>query len=88
MSMSDRVCAYAGVDRGSQSHCIFLTDWRGRKIGQKIFDHNGEGLAEMADWLMQASRAEEPKRVFVAIEVPHGPVVEALIERGFVDPRD
>src|SRR5208283_3628782 len=40
-------------------------------------------LAEMAAFLMAASRAAEPGRVHVAIEIPHGPVVEALIERGF-----
>lgn len=49
--MSDRVCAYAGVDWGSQNHCVFLTDGEGRKIGQRGFEHSGEGLAEMADWL-------------------------------------
>jgi len=37
----------------------------------------------MAAFLMAASRAAEPGRVHVAIEIPHGPVVEALIERGF-----
>jgi len=81
--MSDRVCAYAGVDWGSQNHCVFLSDSEGLKIGERVFKHSGEGLAEMADWLMRTSRAEEPGQVFVAIEVPHGPVVEALIERGF-----
>ena len=37
----------------------------------------------MADWLLKTSGAEEPGQILVAIEVPHGPVVEALIERGF-----
>jgi transposase len=74
---------YAGVDWGSQSHCTFLTDDQGGKLGQKFFKHGGEGLAEMADWLMKTSGAENAAQVFVAIEVPHGPVVEALIERGF-----
>ncbi len=81
--MSDRVCAYAGVDWGSQVHCVFLTDDEGRKIGARTFKHSGEGLAEMAEWLMKSSRAEEAAQVFVAIEVPHGPVAETLIERGF-----
>jgi transposase len=81
--MSDSKRWYVGVDWGSQSHCVFLADDQGRKLGQKFFKHSGEGLAEMADWLLKTSRAEEPGQVFVAIEVPHGPVVEALIERGF-----
>jgi transposase len=81
--MSDPKRWYVGVDWGSQSHCVFLADDQGRKLGQKFFKHSGEGLAEMADWLLKTSRAEEPGQIFVAIEVPHGPVVEALIERGF-----
>jgi transposase len=75
---------YAGVDWASQSHHVFLTDGEGRKIGEKIFKHSGEGLAEMAAWLMAASRGSDPGRILIAIEVPHGPVVETLIERGFL----
>lgn len=74
---------YAGVDWASESHHVFLTDRDGRKIGEKIFKHSGEGLAEMAAWLMAGSGATDPHQIHVAIEVPHGPVVETLIERGF-----
>jgi transposase len=81
--MSETKRWYAGVDWGSQSHCVFLTDGPGRKLGQRFFKHSGEGLAEMTNWLLKTSAAEEAGQVFVAIEVPHGPVVEALIERGF-----
>ena len=74
---------YAGVDWASESHHVFLTDGTGRKIGEKIFKHSGEGLAEMAAWLLTASGAASSSQIYVAIEVPHGPVVETLIERGF-----
>jgi transposase len=74
---------YAGVDWASESHHVFLTDGNGRKIGEKIFKHSGEGLAEMAAWLLAASGAGNPNQIYIAIEVPHGPVVETLIERGF-----
>ncbi len=74
---------YAGVDWASESHHVFLTDGNGRKIGEKIFKHSGEGLAEMAAWLLAASGVDSPSQVYIAIEVPHGPVVETLIERGF-----
>ena len=75
---------YAGVDWASESHHVFLTDGNDRKIGEKIFKHSGEGLAEMAAWLLAASGAGTPSQVYIAIEVPHGPVVETLIERGFM----
>ncbi len=37
----------------------------------------------MAAWLLAASGAADASWIQVAIEVPHGPVVETLIERGF-----
>jgi transposase len=74
---------YAGVDWASESHHVFLADGNGHKIGEKIFKHSGEGLAEMAAWLLAASSAGSPSQIYIAIEVPHGPVVEALMEWGF-----
>jgi transposase len=81
--MTDERRWYAGVDWASESHHVLLTDGDGRKIGEKIFKHSGEGLAEMAAWLMATSGVAEPSQIHIAIEVPHGPVVETLIERGF-----
>ena len=75
---------YAGVDWASESHHVFLTEGTGRKIGEKIFKHSGEGLAEMAAWLLSASGGASSGQIDVAIETPHGPVVETLIERGFM----
>src|SRR5208282_1428103 len=81
--MTDERRWYAGVDWASESHHVLLTDGDGRKIGEKIFKHGGEGLAEMAAWLMAMSGVAEPRQIHIAIEVPHGPVVETLIERSF-----
>jgi transposase len=81
--MTDQKQWYAGIDWASESHHVFLTDGDGRKIGERVFRHGGEGLTEMAAWLMGASGALEAGQIQVAIEVPHGPVVETLIERGF-----
>ena len=81
--MTDQRHWYVGVDWASDSHHVFLTDADGRKIAERVFKHGGEGLAAMAAWLVTASGAAETDQVLVAIEVPHGPVVETLIERGF-----
>ncbi len=81
--MSDRKRWYAGVDWASESHHVRLIDEQGHDVGEKIFKHAGEGLAEMAAWLLATSGGAEPGQIDVAIEVPHGPVVETLIERGF-----
>lgn len=81
--MTEQKQCFAGVDWASETHHVFLTDNDGRKIAEKVFKHGGEGLAAMAAWLMAMSNADEAGHIRVAIEVPHGPVVETLIERGF-----
>src|SRR5205823_5647745 len=73
---------FAGVDWGSERHQVCLLDARGTTVGEREFPHSGEGLAELGDWLL--SMASAASMVAVAIEVPHGPVVDALIDRGFV----
>jgi transposase len=81
--MTEQKQCFAGVDWASEAHLLFLTDNDGRKIAEKVFKHGGEGHAAMAAWLMAMSNADEAGHIRVAIEVPHGPVVETLIERGF-----
>ena len=71
-----------GVDWASETHHVRLSDAKGRKVGERAFAHGGQGLAEMVAWILKLTGAT-PDAVFVAIEVPHGPVVESLMERGF-----
>lgn len=73
---------FVGVDWASETHHVCLLDAQGRKVGERAFRHGGAGLAEMAAWILAQSGAP-PEAVEVAIEVPHGPVVESLMERGF-----
>ena len=44
--------------------------------------YTGAGLAELGRWL--ANFTAETRNMAVAIEVPHGPVVDLLLDRGFV----
>jgi hypothetical protein len=71
-----------GFDWGSQEHVVSLCDKGGIKIGQRKFPHGGTGLTDMIAWLLKASGGK-PGEIHVAIETPHGPIVEALLERGF-----
>src|SRR3954452_7409954 len=77
----ETVSWFAGVDWGSERHQVCLLDAAGQVVGERAFAHGGAGLASLCDWLVSA--AGEPGRVAVAIEVPHGPVVDALLDRGF-----
>ena len=82
MAEEEIISWFAGVDWGSERHQVCLLDARGTTVGEREFPHSGEGLAELGDWLL--SMASAASTVAVAIEVPHGPVVDALIDRGFV----
>ena len=73
---------FVGVDWGSESHQVCVVDPTGTVLGERVFRHGGAGLAEMGDWIAAAAGAE-PDVTGVAIEIPHGPVVETLMERGF-----
>src|SRR3954469_12092574 len=77
----ETVSWFAGVDWGSERHQVCLLDAAGQVVGERAFRHGGAGLAALCDWLV--SVAGEPARGAVAIEVPHGPVVDALLDRGF-----
>jgi len=80
--MSDNVRFYAGVDWATEAHQVCLIDAGGKVIDERAFAHGGVGLAEMCGWLETTSGAE-PSAIVVAIETPHGPVVEILLERRF-----
>src|SRR6185295_14541618 len=63
-----------------ERHQVCLLDAAGQVVGERAFRHGRAGLAALCDWLV--SVAGDPGTVAVAIEVPHGPVVDALLDRG------
>jgi transposase len=73
---------WVGIDWAMQAHRICVLGEDGRLVAERSVDHTGTALGEFADWLTQLSSAN-PAETAVAIEVPHGAVVEALVERGF-----
>jgi hypothetical protein len=73
---------FAGVEWASENHRVRVMDTDGKRLGEHQFRHGGAGLAEMANWLI-ATRGSAPSMIYVVIEVPHGPIVETLLERGF-----
>src|SRR3954454_11196678 len=78
---SETKCWFAGVDWGSEKHQVCLLDVDGAVVGERAFRHDAAGLSALCDWLV--SVAGDAGAVAVAIEVPHGPVVDALLDRGF-----
>ena len=77
----ERLIWFAGVDWGSQKHQACLLDAAGVVVGEREFPHGGSGLVLLCDWLV--ALAGDASDVAVAIEVPHGPVVDTLLNGGF-----
>jgi transposase len=73
---------FVGVDWATEKHDLCLLDATGKILLERAFVNTGAGLAEMCDVLMAKANGVADA-VWVGIEVPHGPVVETLMERGF-----
>lgn len=81
--MSNQQRWFVGVDWATQEHVVCVIASDGTVLGERAFPHSGVGLAAMCDWLVEKTSAA-PEDVHVAIETPHGPVVETLLERRMV----
>jgi transposase len=73
---------FVGIDWGSQKHRICVMGRDGGVIEERWVDHSGSGLAELVDRLRRQT-ADSPATLAVAIEIPHGAIVETLVENGF-----
>ena len=73
---------FAGVDWASRTHHVCVVSGDGAQRQERTFRHGGAGLAGMADWIA-ARCGDSAANIPVAIEVPHGPVVESLMDLGF-----
>ena len=69
-----------GIDWGSQQHQVCIADREGRRTEATV-PHTSSGLAALVATLAALSPGA-PEQIAVAIEVPRGPVVETLLERG------
>lgn len=70
---------YVGIDWASDSYQVCVVDGAGTVLGEQQVEHSGEGVQQCIDWLLKWA-AGDASLVAVAIEVPHGAMVESLIE--------
>ena len=80
--MSHHVSWFAGIDLGDRKHRVHLTDAAGTFCGAATFPHGGGGIARLLSWLVEQTGAD-PGSIGVALEAPHGAVVDGLLDRGF-----
>src|SRR2546422_1009262 len=73
---------FVGIDWGAEKHQVCVLDGDRRRVGERVVEHDGASLTQLAAWLWALTRGQ-PQRVAVAIEVPRGAIVEGLLARGF-----
>jgi transposase len=69
---------FVGVDWGSREHAACAVDGTGKVIAERTFAHTPAALQELSGWVVEHGG----EGASVSIEVPRGPVVETLIDRG------
>jgi transposase len=69
----------SGIDWASDSYEVCVVDADGSVLGKKEVEHSGDGIQQCIDWLLQMAGGDASS-IAVAIEVPHGAMVESLIE--------
>ena len=80
--MEEEYRFYVGIDWGSQTHQACVLDHARGLVAERAFAHEGSAIAAFIEWLTELCGGN-PAQVAIAIEIPRGPVVEALVERGF-----
>ena len=73
---------FVGIDWGSETHHVCVVNSDSKIVEDRKVRQSADGLAEFLRWL-SALRADSTASIVVAIEVPHGAVVEVLLEHGF-----
>ena len=72
---------FLGVDWGGSQHAVALVNANGKVVHESTVAHEVEALRKTIDRVIELSGGKGD-RIAVAIEVPHGPVVETLLDRG------
>ena len=74
---------WVGIDWGQSTHQVCVIDAAGKVLRECAIEHTAAELHKVADWLIEHVGGVAA-RIAVAIEVPHGVIVETLLERGLV----
>jgi transposase len=72
---------YVGIDWASEAHQVCVLDASGKVLSERQVRHEAQALQALATALIEYAGGAAAA-VAVAIEVPHGAVVETLLERG------
>ena len=80
--MTETFQLFVGIDWATEAHQVCALNPHGEILGERSVLHSGPALGDLVTWLLQLAGGS-PAAVAIAIEVPRGPLVETLRERGF-----
>lgn len=72
---------YVGIDWAHAGHQVCIAEDDGQRLTERTVAHEAAALHALVDSLM-VQAGGQAEAIAVAIEVPHGVVVETLVERG------
>lgn len=70
-----------GIDWATEEHQIVVVDAERRPVDERKVAHSGAGIMSFVQWLR--TKSSDPASIGVAIEMPRGAIVEALVDAGF-----
>jgi len=73
---------FVGIDWGSREHRVVVLDDAGKQIRDWTIEHTGGEIADLVERLASLV-TNAVARCQIGIELKSGPIVEALLERGF-----
>ncbi len=79
LSDNNEYDVFVGIDWATESHTVCVLDRDRKVLAELDVLHDGAALAALADRLGKLAPVE---RIAVAIEIPRGPIVETMVERG------
>ena len=82
MKTDRREIVWVGIDWATEAHAVCVLDGSGARLAQFSIPNTLEGLSGLVTRLVEQCEGDRD-RLSVAIEVPHGPVVDVLLEAGF-----
>jgi transposase len=81
METATEIEFFVGIDWGSEAHQVCVLSAQREVLEELSVAHTGKAIRELADALVRRAGGDA-SRIAVAIETPHGAVVETLRDRG------
>ncbi len=82
MTDADGFAFFVGIDWGSQAHQVCVLNAQGQQLAQRQVLHTAAALEDLLGWFEKLTGGAR-NSIAIALEVPRGPLVEMLLERGF-----